>query len=66
MEKEILEQYNKVKDILSEEEFLAEMEEIRPNYNDLPLLKIILALAIFHHLKILLVKMMIPLLKKSS
>ena len=36
MEKEILEQYNKVKDILSEEEFLAEMEEIRPNYNDLP------------------------------
>ena len=29
MEKEILEQYNKVKDILSEEEFLAEMEEVR-------------------------------------
>ncbi|WP_292796797.1 OB-fold nucleic acid binding domain-containing protein [Methanobrevibacter sp.] len=36
MEKEILEQYEKVKDILSEEEFLAEMEEIRPNYDDLP------------------------------
>ena len=36
MEKEILEQYNKVKDILSEEEFLAEMDEIRPNYEDLP------------------------------
>ena len=36
MEKEILEQYNKVKDILSEEEFLAEMEKIRPNYDDLP------------------------------
>lgn len=36
MEKEILEQYNKVKDILSEEEFLAEMEEIRPEFADLP------------------------------
>ena len=36
MEKEILEEYNKVKDILSEEEFLAEMEEIRPQYADLP------------------------------
>ena len=36
MEKEILEQYNKVKDILSEEEFLAEMEEIRPEFEDLP------------------------------
>ena len=36
MEKEILEQYNKVKDILSEEEFLAEMEEVRLNYSDLP------------------------------
>ena len=36
MEKEILEQYNKVKDILSEEEFLAEMEEVRPEFEDLP------------------------------
>ncbi len=36
MEKEILEQYNKVKDILSEEEFLEEMEEIRPEFEDLP------------------------------
>ncbi len=36
MEKEILEQYNKVKDILSEEEFLNEIEQIRPNYEDLP------------------------------
>ena len=36
MEKEILEQYNKVKDILSEEEFLAEMDEVRPNFEDLP------------------------------
>ena len=37
MEKEILEQYEKVKDILSEEEFLNEIEQIRPNYEDLPL-----------------------------
>ena len=36
MEKEILEQYNKVKDILSEEEFLAEMEEVRQEFEDLP------------------------------
>lgn len=36
MEKEILEQYEKVKDILSEEEFLNEIEQIRPNYEDLP------------------------------
>ena len=36
MEKEILEQYNKVKDILSKEEFLEEMEEIRPEFEDLP------------------------------
>ena len=36
MEKEILEQYNKVKDILSEEEFLNEIEQIRPNFEDLP------------------------------
>ncbi len=36
MEKEILEQYNKVKDILSEEEFLAEMDEIRPEFENLP------------------------------
>ena len=36
MEKEILEQYNKVKDILSKEEFLGEMEEIRPEFEDLP------------------------------
>ena len=36
MENEILEQYNKVKDILSEEEFLQEMEEIRPEFEDLP------------------------------
>ena len=36
MEKEILEQYNKVKDILSEEEFLAEMDEVRPDFEDLP------------------------------
>lgn len=36
MEKEILEQYNKVKDILSEEEFLEEIEEIRPEFEDLP------------------------------
>ena len=36
MEKEILEQYNKVKDMLSEEEFLEEMKEIRPEFEDLP------------------------------
>lgn len=36
MEKEILEQYEKVKDILSEEDFLNEIEQIRPNYEDLP------------------------------
>lgn len=36
MEKEILEQYEKIKDILSEEEFLNEIEQIRPNYEDLP------------------------------
>lgn len=36
MEKKILEQYNKVKDILSKEEFLEEMEEIRPEFEDLP------------------------------
>ncbi len=36
MEKEILEQYNKVKDMLSKEEFLEEMEEIRPEFEDLP------------------------------
>ena len=36
MEKEILEQYKKVEDILSEEEFLAEMDKIRPEYEDLP------------------------------
>ena len=34
MEKEILEQYNKVKDKLSEEEFLSKMDEIRPDYVD--------------------------------
>lgn len=34
MEKEILEQYNKVKDKLSEEEFLSKMDEIRPDYAD--------------------------------
>ena len=39
MDKEILEEYNKVKDLLSEEEFLAEMEEIRPNFSDLPFIK---------------------------
>ncbi|WP_407415558.1 OB-fold nucleic acid binding domain-containing protein [Methanobrevibacter sp.] len=36
MEKEILEQYKKVEDILSEEEFLAEMDEIRPEFENLP------------------------------
>ena len=36
MEKEILEQYEKVKNILSEEEFLAEMEQIRPDFEDIP------------------------------
>lgn len=36
MEKEILEQYNQVKDILSEEEFLAEMDQIRPEFENLP------------------------------
>ena len=35
MEKEILDEYNKIKNIRSEEEFLAEMDEIRPKYNDL-------------------------------
>ncbi len=35
MEKEILEQYNKVKDILSEEEFLAEMKEMREMNEDI-------------------------------
>ena len=35
MEKEILEQYNKVKDILSEEEFLAEMDDIRETNKDI-------------------------------
>ncbi len=34
MEKEILEQYEKVKDKLSEEEFLSKMDEIRPDYVD--------------------------------
>lgn len=34
MEKEILEQYNKVKDKLSEEEFLSKMDELRPDYTD--------------------------------
>ena len=36
MEKEILEQYKKVEDILSEEEFLAEMDEVRPEFENLP------------------------------
>ena len=36
MEKEILEQYNKVKDLLSEEEFLAEMDVVRSDFEDLP------------------------------
>jgi replication factor A1 len=35
MEKEILEKYNQVKDILSEEEFLNEIEQLRPEYEDL-------------------------------
>ena len=36
MEKEILEQYKKVENILSEEEFLAEMDEVRPEFENLP------------------------------
>lgn len=36
MEKEILEKYNQVKDILSEEEFLNEIEQLRPEYENLP------------------------------
>lgn len=36
MEKEILEQYNKVKDLLSEDEFLAEMDVVRSDFEDLP------------------------------
>ena len=35
MQEEILQEYEKIKDKLSQEEFLAEIEEIRENHQDL-------------------------------